>query len=169
MALADYQQLVDDLVRDPSGTVSPEARDRAIEEARLRYSADFPLVEVPAGSPPINCEQLISVDGEDTVPALHRLPVACYAAALLCRQLATYYSGQRETTLNADNSHTDVRARDYAARANEYRATYYLALGLSDPYARHGSGGAASGSGVAAAAAVKSWPGRQRSGLVGGA
>lgn len=40
MALADYQSLVDSLVRDASGTVTTVDRDRAIELARLRISAD---------------------------------------------------------------------------------------------------------------------------------
>lgn len=42
MALADYQSLVDSLVRDSSNTVSTVDRDRAIELARLRISADAP-------------------------------------------------------------------------------------------------------------------------------
>lgn len=40
MALADYQILVDSLVRDASGTLTSADRDRAIELARLRFSAD---------------------------------------------------------------------------------------------------------------------------------
>lgn len=40
--LADYQQLVNDLVADQDTVITAEVRDRAIEEARLRYSADRP-------------------------------------------------------------------------------------------------------------------------------
>ena len=47
MALADIQQLLQDFVPEMVDELKPEARDRAIEEARLRYSADLPrqLVE----------------------------------------------------------------------------------------------------------------------------
>jgi len=44
VALSDYQALVDDFVRDTGETVTVEQRDRAIELARLRYSADRPRV-----------------------------------------------------------------------------------------------------------------------------
>jgi len=40
MALADYQQLVDSMVRDQASVLSTTERDRAIELARLRYSND---------------------------------------------------------------------------------------------------------------------------------
>lgn len=44
MALSDYQALVDDFTRDTGETITVEQRDRAIELARLRYSADRPRV-----------------------------------------------------------------------------------------------------------------------------
>ncbi|MGP2435547.1 hypothetical protein ACTUQ0_15170, partial [Listeria monocytogenes] len=40
--LADYQQLVNDLVADQDTVITAEVRDRAIEEASWRYSADRP-------------------------------------------------------------------------------------------------------------------------------
>lgn len=103
--------------------------------------------------------QLLSAT-EDTIPLQHREAVASYAAQLLCRQLATYYSGERETSIGADNSNTDSRARNYAARAKEYRAAYYGGIGKADPAAAAASGnteGVLTGS-----AQVGSWPGRPR-------
>lgn len=88
----------------------------------------------------------------DTIPAMHRLALAQYAASLLCQQLATYYSAQRETALGADASMTETRAREFAARAKELRAAYYAGVGVADPF-KAGSttlGGAAAG--------VVSWP-----------
>jgi hypothetical protein len=46
MSLADYQQLVDDLVRDKDQVISSGARDAAIEAAVQRYSVDAPRVVV---------------------------------------------------------------------------------------------------------------------------
>ncbi len=237
MAFSDFQQLVDDMVRD-STTADAASRDRAIEQARLRYSADalrtlvvdvtwpeagysapapagwdeeswVKTAEYPIGKQPIaEIEMGVmatpgeggavtwslasyvhlpadakvrltwtashelraaagEVPGADTIPLKHRLPVASYAAHLLCQQLAAHYSGQRETAIGADSSSTETRAREYAARAKEYRAGYYVGIGLADPFK---TGGAAAGaaSGGQAAFAIGSWPGRPRHSLTRG-
>lgn len=90
----------------------------------------------------------------DTIPVVHRLAVAQYAAHLLCHQLATYYSAQRESMLGADASVTETRAREFAARSKELRTAYYIGVGLADPFKTSG-GSSAAGS---AAAGVVSWP-----------
>lgn len=96
----------------------------------------------------------------DTVPAAHRDIVGAWAAHLLCRELATHFSGERESSISADRSDTESRARNYAARSKDYRAAYFSGLGLVDPAtAGSGNGG---GSAAAGAGAVVSWPGRPR-------
>ena len=94
MALADIQQLLNDLVSDQDDAVAPDVRDRAIAEALVRYDAD-----------------LSPLPGAD-VPQAHRLPVAQYAAYLLCQQLATRYSSDRDSTLavNAPGGRAPARA-----------------------------------------------------------
>lgn len=114
---------------------------------RLGYTEPFRLV---GGDEPA-----------DTLPLQHREAVASYAASLLCRQLAAYFSGQRETAVNADASNTENRARNYAARAKEYRAAYYAGIGRPDPQLQK-----ADGNGEPGASAVISMPGRQRHHLV---
>lgn len=98
----------------------------------------------------------------DTVPLVHRLAVAQYAAHLLCHQLATHYSGQRDSAMGADVSQTESRAREFAARSKEYRAAYFVGIGKPDPYARTTSGAGGGNTGTAAAASVGSWPARCR-------
>ncbi|PTT22690.1 hypothetical protein DBR12_03375 [Acidovorax sp. HMWF029] len=93
---------------------------------------------------------------EDTIPARHRLPVAQYAAHLLCHQLATHYSAQRENGYGSDASMTETRAREFAARAKELRSAYYAGVGIADPFAP----ASGSSSGATAAAGVVSWPSR---------
>lgn len=100
---------------------------------------------------------------DDTIPLAHREAVASYAAHLLCRQLATRYSGERETAIAADGSNTDSRARNYAARAREYRAVYYAGIGKPDPIVLNSAQSA--GSGAQPAASVGAWPGRSRNSL----
>lgn len=215
MALADFQQLVADMVADQDTAISADVRDRAIEEARVRYSDDLPheaiddvtwpaqgvfgpvpagwgdasrvqSVEYPIGQRPtafvfadayrtstgwgLECVRALPAgavvrvsytqphvidDTVDTVPLHHRLPVAQYAAYLLCQQLATRYSGERETAVGADAAKTETRARSYAARAREYRSAYYAGTGQSDPFKQ-----ADKGTDLAAASAVASWPSR---------
>lgn len=226
MALADFQLLVDDMVTDQGAVITPDVRDRAIEQARVRYSADcerelvedvtwqatgfdapvptgwtlgayvrqaeYPIgrkplslmelavYQTPAGQSlttvePLDAGTVVRVtygaphllqggaDPADTVPLHHRQPVAQFAAYVLCQQLATRYSGERETAVGADVSLTETRARAFAARAKEYRSAYYVGTGQVDPFAKPtGSASTGSGSGAVAASAVGSWPGRQR-------
>jgi hypothetical protein len=225
MALADYQSLVNKMVRDSSDTITAADRDQAIELARLRYSVDAerkmtedvvwladghlgPLPanwvlgsylvtgEFPIGQQPPSLielsvyvtptgEQLMVEDAlaagdtlrvqyaaphlltagnapADTIPPAHREAVASYAAAVLCKQLASYYSGQRETAMNADASNTDSRSRNYAARAKEYRAAYFAGIGRADPQSDKGGAGSVAG---APAASVSSWEGRRKTNL----
>jgi hypothetical protein len=215
MALADFQALLSDLARDQGEVLNTDTRARALEAARLQYSADRPRLlvedviwlanalapvplgwtesawvkqaEYPIGRDPmslIDVAAYMSPDGwqlmaatfvpvgdqvrvtfmaehelsatADTVPVVHRLAVAQYAAHLLCHQLATYYSAQRETMLGSDASMTETRAREFAARSKELRSAYYVGIGLTDPFKATGSGSAPG----SAAAGVVSWPSR---------
>ncbi|MCB4362678.1 hypothetical protein KIH07_02970 [Hydrogenophaga taeniospiralis] len=215
MALADFQALIGDLARDQGEVLSADTRARALEAARLQYSADRPRLmvddvtwqadalapvptgwtesawikaaEYPIGSDPLSlidvtahlspggwqlmAAQYVPVGAQvrvtfmaehelsataDTVPVMHRLAVAQYAAHLLCHQLATYYSAQRETMLGSDASMTETRAREFAARSKELRSAYYVGIGLTDPFKATGSASAPG----SAAAGVVSWPSR---------
>lgn len=89
----------------------------------------------------------------DSIPRRHRLPVASFAAHLLCQQLATRFAGDRETTLGSDMSRTESRSRNYAARAKEYRAAYFAGIGQLDPALQDAVAGSA-------VSAVVSWPRR---------
>ncbi len=223
MALADYQQLVKDMVSDQDKVITPERLDRAIGSACVRYGTDLPreLAEdvawpalgvfgpVPAGWSdaarvlramyPIATRTPIYIDAfadpmggwmlecvqalpqgavvrvtytaphvldadADTIALEHRLPVAQYAAHLLCQQLAARYSGERDTAVGADVARTESRARNFAVRAKEYRSAYYQGTGQADPFAEPGS----AAGGQAPAAAVTSWPGRRRNQLTRG-
>lgn len=230
MALADYQTLVTQMVRDESGAIATTDRDTAIELARLRYSQDVerdltedvtwaatgyygPLpegwadgawirhAEYPIGRQPVEtidmalyvdtalgqrlavpytlgigsvvrvtyaAPHLLTGGGTpaDTIPAVHREAVASYAAHVLCKQLATKYSGERDSSIGADNSNTESRARNYAWRAKEYRAAYFAGIGKVDPLADKSGG--SGGSGGDAAASVSAWPGRTRNSLTRG-
>ena len=67
MALADFQLLVDDMVTDQGAVITPDVRDRAIEQARVRYSADCERErhEAPqVGGVPGGAEQAVAFMGK---------------------------------------------------------------------------------------------------------
>ena len=68
----------------------------------------------------------------DTIPAIDKEAVASWAAAFLCDQLASLYSGDSDTTIQADNVDHGGKAREFAMRANSLRKRYHDLLGI-DP------------------------------------
>lgn len=69
---------------------------------------------------------------DDTIPPSHREPVGCWAAALLCEQLATFYAGDSDSSLGADKVDFTHPSREYGKRADVLRKRYFDALGI-DP------------------------------------
>lgn len=192
MSLATITALVDDKLRSIAlGDVGDvEARDRAIGQALVQYSADepqdlvaevagvsgyfidlpgdwvpvrsrlqaveYPLDQVPMAT--LEATEMHQVDGwrillaeavsnltvrlhytaphapdASTVPAHHINAVACWAAAELCRQLATQLGHDRDATIGAMSQQQGSQSGDMARRAKEWLAVYRVALGLPDP------------------------------------
>jgi len=139
--------------------LTPTQRLLVVEDAlpagavvRVTFAAEHLLTD---GPPPAT----------DTIPAVHREALSSYAASLLCGQLAALYSGERETPTNSDHSNTESRARNFSARAKEYRAAYYAGIGKADPRSEARSAAAAAGEPAASAGA---WSGRTRNSLTRG-
>lgn len=73
------------------------------------------------------------LDGaHDTIPLGDRVPVCCWAAASLCDQLATFYSSDTDSTIQADSVQQRSKAQEYAARAKTLYQRYLDELGI-DP------------------------------------
>lgn len=68
----------------------------------------------------------------DTIPVGDREPMACWAAAILCEQLAAFYSGGSDSTIQADSAPGQSKAQEYAARARSLRKRYMDELGVDD-------------------------------------
>lgn len=68
--------------------------------------------------------------GADTIPVQDREPVACWAAAILCDQLASFYSGQTDSTIQADSVDHKSKSAEFAARARALRSRYLNELGI---------------------------------------
>lgn len=68
-----------------------------------------------------------------TVPAQDLNAVACWAAAELCRQLATAKGHDRDATLTAAAVNGGSQSGELARRAKDWLREYRNALGLPDP------------------------------------
>lgn len=196
MALADFQNLVDDLVRDDTGKITVADRDQAIGLAVERYGKDRPrskvedvaalvtgqVLPLPAGwqadfskivslehpigeippallgsdahrlyDTPTTTQVLLAVVLQaaeqvratytvrhtldavtDTLPVQDREAVSSWAAALLLDQLASLFSGDSDSTIQADSVDHNSKAREFAARARSARKRYFDELGI-DP------------------------------------
>lgn len=191
--LIDYQTLVDKLVRDDAGKLTPTDRDQAIGVAVARYGKDrprvkvddvaaaggntlplpasweagfstlasleYPLGEVPPAYLETGCWGMYNAPAGpqvmvrdsiaagvlvratytiahvvttvvDTIPATDREPVASYAAAVLLDQLASLYSGDSDSTIQADSVNHQSKAGEFASRARTLRKRYYDDLGI---------------------------------------
>lgn len=69
---------------------------------------------------------------QDTTPQTDREPISAWAAAFLLDQLASLYSGDSDSTIQADSVDHNSKAAEYALRAKTLRKRYYDELGI-DP------------------------------------
>lgn len=82
-------------------------------------------------------------EAASTVPAEHENAVACWAAAEVCRQVATQKAADRDATISAAAVQAGSQSGELARRAREWMVQYRVALGLPDPEAT--AGGQAAG------------------------
>jgi hypothetical protein len=71
-------------------------------------------------------------DDACTIDSFDDEAVQALAAAHFCEMLATYYSQNQESTLQADVVDHTSKARDYAARAKAYRKIYFDHMGIEE-------------------------------------
>ena len=69
-------------------------------------------------------------DVADTIPLGDREAVCCLAAASLCDQLAGLYSGDSDSTIQADSVNHQSKAGEFASRARALRKRYLDELGI---------------------------------------
>lgn len=66
----------------------------------------------------------------DTIPVADREALACYAAAHCCEQLASLFSGDSDSSIQADSvDHAGAGAR-FSRRADKLRQRYFDELGI---------------------------------------
>lgn len=65
-----------------------------------------------------------------TVPARHAEAFCCWAAGLLCDQIAGTFASNSAPTIQADSADTSNPAREWRTRANGFRSRYAAQLGV---------------------------------------
>ena len=81
--------------------------------------------------------------GTSTIPLQHEPALACWAAAEMCRQVATLKGHDRDASIQAAATSGQTQSGDLARRAREWLAQYRAGLGLPDADA--GTAGKAAG------------------------
>ena len=66
----------------------------------------------------------------DTVPLADREPLACYAAAHCCEQLASLFSGDSDSSIQADSVDHAGAGDRFSRRADKLRRRYFDELGI---------------------------------------
>jgi hypothetical protein len=125
------------LLEYPIGSVPPSLIEQ--DDVSIYRSPSGPQIQlrvsIPVGAANVRATYTIKhqLDGAaDTIPADHREPVACWAAASLCEQLATLYAGQSDSTIQADSVDYKSKSSTFASRAKALRARYTSELGIND-------------------------------------
>jgi len=68
----------------------------------------------------------------DTSPEHEREAIAAWAAAVCCEQLASYYAGDSDSTIQSDSVDHNSKSREFSNRAKVFRKRYFDELGI-DP------------------------------------
>jgi hypothetical protein len=84
------------------------------------------------------------LDGEeDTIPLRDRHPVSCFAAAILCDQLASHYAADSDPTIAADSVNHQTKSQTWASRAKTLRDQYFKGVGVAPTPTLAAAGGTA--------------------------
>lgn len=113
----------------------PPAMHAAGELVEVYHSIQGAVLVVPAMREGETCRLSYKAphqldDIVDTVPAMDAEPLACWAAAILCDQLANAWSNAGDATIQADASDHRSRASEFASRARDLRKRYSNDLGV---------------------------------------
>ncbi|MDO8933476.1 MAG: hypothetical protein Q7U97_13865 [Rhodocyclaceae bacterium] len=135
---ADFSAMTS--LEHPVGSVPPVLLDgdawafyRDIDGLKIMLAASLPAGSTVRAT--FTARHAVSAT-EDTIPVGHREPVAKYAAALLCEQLAAFYANDTDSTIAAGMAQGQTKSQAYAARARDYRKAYIDAIGVEDKSAQ---------------------------------
>ncbi|GAA5784697.1 hypothetical protein [Chitiniphilus shinanonensis] len=129
---AGFSQLV--AVEHPVGSIPPQLHDPAtlIQVYQAPDGIELLALGLADGAQvrlTITTPHALS-DLIDTIPALDQEPVCCWAAAILCDQLANAWANAGDSTIGADGSDNKTRSTEFANRARGLRRRYLDDVGV---------------------------------------
>ena len=129
---ADFSRLTE--LEYPIGQVPP---NRLSAQSYALYATPAGQTIMLASAVPIGAAVRVTYsighvvsNAEDTIALGDREPVCCLAAASLCDQLASLYSGDSDSTIQADSVNHQSKAGEFASRAKALRKRYLDELGI---------------------------------------
>lgn len=129
---AGYSHLLE--LEYPIGKVPP---NRLAAQSYSLYATPVGQTIMLANAVPVSAQVRVTYSiahvissSEDTIALGDREPVCCLAAASLCDQLASLYSGDSDSTIQADSVNHQSKAGEFASRAKALRKRYLDELGI---------------------------------------
>jgi hypothetical protein len=123
-------------VRDTDNVlINPDDYSRALDTALRQLAHDRPLMVDSAPIAYAVTEDAVA----DNVPLCYMDAVLDYAAGLLLTELAAYYAGDSDSTINADSVDRQSKEQRYSKMASVYSGRYFERVGVSKAHNTHAS------------------------------
>lgn len=122
-------------VRDTDNVLSDPDYSRALDTALRQLAHDRPLVVDGALVAYVVTEDATA----DNVPLCYMDAVLDYAASLLLTELAAYYAGDSDSTINADSVDRQSKEQRYSRLATIYSDRYFERVSVSKSHNAHAS------------------------------
>ncbi len=127
--VSELQSLEYPIGKNPLSFISPQAWALYAAPSGLSIRISYAVPAAAAIRANFTIKHVVD-NVTDTVPIGDREAVSCLAAASLCDQLASLYSGDSDSTIQADNVNHQSKAGEFANRAKALRKRYYDELGI---------------------------------------
>lgn len=129
---ADFSRI--DTLENPVGNIPPSTVNQQAYSIyatpsglKIMMSCALPMAAIVRATFTVAHQVNESID---TIPLGDREAVCCLVAASLCDQLAGFYSGDTDSTIQADSVNHQSKAAEFAARAKALRKRYLDELGI---------------------------------------
>jgi hypothetical protein len=123
-------------VRDTDNVlINPDDYSRALDTALRQLAHDRPLMVNGAQVAYAVTEDAVA----DNVPLLYMDAVLDYASSLLLTELAAYYAGDSDSTMNADSVDRQSKEQRYSRLAKVYNGRYFERVGVTPVHNKHAS------------------------------
>ena len=136
MQRSTYIDGIKSRVRDTDNVlINPDDYSRALDTALRQLAHDRPLVVDGA----LVAYAVTEDATADNVRLIYLDAVLDYAASLLLTELAAYYAGDSDSTINADSVDRQSKEQRYSRLAGVYTNRYFERVGVSKAHNTHAS------------------------------